>query len=86
MMKMVVAAGAGELELNVMWLPTWLGMNTALHQELEADLTPQIVGRVLDEATLELAHEAVLDFFERKFPNIEGLRDYLDAIKFVVLT
>lgn len=81
-MRLVVATGRGQVELSYMWLPTWIGLNGALKNELEGAVRHQIEGKPLDEETLDMAHEAVMSFLEAKFP-IEGLRDYLDALKFV---
>lgn len=66
-----------------MWLPTWIGMNAALVAEIEGTISPAIVGRPIDEETLQLAHEAVLDALVARFPEQAGLFDYLDGIKYV---
>lgn len=73
----------GVVELNYMWLPTFLGMNSRLKQDIEKELGPKFQGRALDENFLNEADEIIVDFILKKFPNIVGLRDYLDAIKFV---
>jgi hypothetical protein len=83
-MRLIERTGPGQLGLNYMWLPTWIGMNTQLLRELEEAISASIVGRVLDDGTLDLAHELVMDTLERKFPANVGLREYLDGIKFVV--
>lgn len=82
-MKLVVVPEPGVLELNYMWLPTWIGINTPLKQELEAALRTKLVGKDLTEASIDEAHDLVVDFFSTKFPNLVGLRDYLDSLKFV---
>ncbi len=53
--------------------------------ELEKALAPSLEGREVDDRLIQEAHEKVIDFIVAKFPNIEGLRDYLDGIKFVQL-
>lgn len=82
-MRLVVVEGKGEVALNFMWLPAWLALNTTFKQELEERMQPLLVGKELTEDTLDLAHEEVLNFIEGKFAMFEGLRDYLDSIKFV---
>jgi len=82
-MRLIVQTGPGTVELNYMWLPTWIGMNTSVKQEIEEAISPLLVGKDMSEETLEIAHEAVLDFLDKKYKGLEGLRDYLDAVKFV---
>lgn len=82
-MRSVVLVGPNELELNYMWLPTWLGMNTKLKAEIEQELSPKLTGMPVDEATLDWAHDQVLLFLEKKFPEIEGLREFLESLKFI---
>jgi hypothetical protein len=81
-MRAVVATRPGVLELNFMWLPTFIGMNSAMATELQAHLKEKLVGVELTEQVLDFAHDQVLDFLAQRFP-VEGLRDYLDALKFV---
>jgi len=82
-MRFVERTAPGQLSLNYMWLPTWVGMNSALVAEIEAKISPAIVGRPIDEETLQLAHDAVLDALVERFPEQHGLFDYLDGIKYV---
>lgn len=82
-MKLVVATEPGVVELNFMWLPTWMGLNPQLKKELEAELEPMLVGRELTDDVLDAAHEHALAYLINRHPHFEGLRDYLDAIKFV---
>ena len=51
--------------------------------EVEKVLGPRLVGEPLDEATLDMAHDAVLEMLVEKFKELEGLREYLDALKYV---
>jgi hypothetical protein len=81
-MRTVVRTGPGEVQLNWMWLPTWIGMNTALKKELDETLSKRLVGQPLDEATLDMANEEVIDFLDKKYPAF-CLREYLDSLKFV---
>lgn len=82
-MKLIVATGPGEVELNYMWLPLFIGLNTQLKQEIEDLVGPKLVGKDLTDDTIDEAHELVLNFLEERFPDLHGLRDYLDSIKFV---
>lgn len=70
------------VELNFMWLPTWLGQNAKFKQQLEKDLAPQIQGMALTEENLDKIHDMVLNYIVEKF-SIPGLFDYLDGLKFV---
>lgn len=82
-MKLIVATEPGVVELNFMWLPTWLGMNNIMKAEIEEKIGPMLVGKDLTEEVLDEAHEAVIIFLEERFRNIKGLREYLDGLKFV---
>ena len=81
-MRAVVITGPGKLELNYMWLPTFIGMDNRMKQLLEKQLSPELVGKPLTDETLDFAHQRVVEFILEKY-NLEGLRDYLDALKFV---
>lgn len=82
-MRAVVSTEPGKLELNFMWLPTFIGMDSALKAELEKKLGPELVGKPMTDEVLDAAHERVLDIICERHKAIAGLRDYLDAIKFV---
>lgn len=82
-MRVIVAVGPGEVELNYTMLPTFIGINAALKRELEDTLRPLIEGQPWTEETFDRAHELVLDFLEKKFSALRGLRDYLDGLKYV---
>lgn len=82
-MRAVVVISPGEVELNYMLLPTFIGINALLKKELEDTLKPLIEGQEWSERTLDLAHDLVLDFLVGKFPALHGLRDYLDGLKYV---
>jgi hypothetical protein len=76
-------AGPGVVGFNFMWAPTFIGMSGPLKTQLEKKLAPELVGKPLTDETLDWAHGRVVDFLVEMFPTIKGLRDYLDAIKFV---
>ena len=82
-MRFVDRTAPGKLELNYMWLPTWIGMNESLIRELEAELSKTIVGQALTDDLLDVAHQQLLGILVEKFPLQRGLFEYLDGIKFV---
>lgn len=79
-MMLVHYAQDGVLELNWMWLPTWLGMNN----DFKAGLESHIRGLKLDahdpDHLLWQVHMKVIDYIEEKFTDLEGLRFYLEAV------
>jgi hypothetical protein len=82
-MMLVVATDPGTVELNFMWLPTWLGLSPQLKKDIEQELMPMLIGKDLTEEVLEKAHDHTLTYLVNRHPQFEGLRDYLDALKFV---
>jgi hypothetical protein len=81
-MRAITVPEPGVVELNFMWLPTFVGMNTILKKEIEAQVAPKLEGKPLTDDTLDYAHELIVDIILKKFP-FPGLKDYLDAMKFV---
>lgn len=79
-MLFVVPAQPGVLEISYMWLPTWIGMNTAVMKDIEEHVTRAFVGK---EAKEEEVHEEVLNYICTRFKELTGLREYLSAIKYV---
>lgn len=82
-MRLIQLTAEGRLELNWMWLPTWLGMNGAVLDKVEKSLAPKIRGVEVTEQTLDDFNTVVLDELVTQFPELGGLRDYLDGLKFV---
>lgn len=82
-MRLVMREGPGEVVVSYMWLPTFIGLNSAFMQRLENHVKPLLLGKDLTEETLDVAHGAVIDFIDGAFPDIKGLREYLDGIKFI---
>jgi len=80
-MRVVVATLPGVLELNWQWLPAFLGMNTQLKNEIDRELRVQIVGRPMTEDTLDWVHDQVVALILRKFPGVQGLREFFDGLK-----
>jgi len=82
-MRLVVSPEPGIVELAYTWLPTWIGLNTALKQKLEDKLQREAIGMPMTDENMQALHDKVMDFFVEEFPEIIGLRDYLDGLKFV---
>lgn len=82
-MRLVLRTEPGVIELNWIWLPTWIGMNLQLTRELNEELSKQIVGRELTEETFDDIEELIMSYLDERYPHLEGLRDYLDGLKFV---
>jgi hypothetical protein len=81
--RLIAREGPGKVGLNFMWLPAFCAMDNNLKKKIEEELGPKLKGKPLDDTTLEFAHNEVLDFICKYHKAIPGLRDYLDAIKFV---
>lgn len=81
-MRTIVLTDPGVLELNWTWLPTWIGINARLKQELEREISPLVVGREMSAQDLDQLNEQVIDLLVQKCP-LPGFRDYLDGLKFV---
>ena len=79
-MRFVVRTQPGHIELNYMWLPTFIGMNEHLIREIEGRLGPHLKDQTLDDDLLNRAHNLVVDYVSRKFQHVAGLREYLDDI------
>lgn len=73
------------VELNYMWLPTWLGQNAQFKRDLEKALRSEIEGLELNEDTLNRIDRMVLQYIVDHNPHVQGLYDYLDGLKFVEL-
>jgi hypothetical protein len=82
-MRLVTMTAPGRLELNFMWLPTWLGINREAVAAVEKEIAPKVVGRAATEEELDAINDEVLDILTTRYPQIEGLRDFLDGLKFV---
>ena len=82
-MKLVQRTGPGEVGLNYMWLPTWIGMNGTLIKEIEQHISPVFVGQPLTDEVLDRAGEVVLQYLSAKFSNLKGIFEYLDGLKYV---
>lgn len=82
-MRLVQLTAPGRVEVNFMWLPTWLGINKEVKEALERELAP-LVGQEATDELLDAVNDKLLALIEQRHP-IRGLRDYLDGLKFVQL-
>ncbi len=82
-MRLVHLTRPGSLELNYLWLPTWIGVNAIVTKELQQAIETKVVGLPATEANLDIINEWVMDFLVDKFKEVTGLRDYLDGLKFI---
>ena len=81
-MRLVTSTDPGVLELSYMWLPTFIGLDAILQKQLEETLAKDLSGKEVTEELLDWAHARVMDLICERYP-LEGLRDYLDSVKFV---
>lgn len=82
-MRLIQLTSEGRLELNYMWLPTWLGLNGATLKELETVVGVKVKGLEATEQNLDAINVVVLDAIVSRFPELTGLHDYLDGLKFI---
>jgi hypothetical protein len=82
-MRLIAETEPGVVEANFMWLPSWLGMNTALLQELADTIGKQLAGRVVDEDLLDELDARVIAWAKERFPELPGFDTYLDSLKHV---
>lgn len=66
-----------------MWLPTWLGINRVAITAVEKELAPKVVGKAATEEELDAINDEVIELLAARHPEITGLRDFLDGLKFV---
>lgn len=81
-MRFITETEPGVVELNWMWLPTFIGVSTPMKKRIEEKVSPMLVGKGATDEVLDAAHEKVIDLLCELHP-LPGLRDYLEAIKFV---
>jgi hypothetical protein len=78
----VVRAGQGILEVNYTWLPSWIGLNSKLLADIGNSVSSSVVGLPLEEAE-RVGHAAVVRYVVNAYPDLEGLEEYLNALKLV---
>ena len=81
-MRAVVVTEPGKVEFSFMWALLFIAQNPDLKKELDKVLGAEFVGKPMTEEMLDNMHERVLDIICAKF-KVRGLRDYLDAMKYV---
>lgn len=87
-MRFVHLTAPGTLELNYMWLPTWLGINQSALKAIKEALNTRVLsgGLTATEETLDELNELVINILVEKYGDVHvGLQDYLDGIKFVIM-
>ena len=84
-MRTVVLTDEGVLELNWVWLPTFIGMDAAARRDLQAEVTKLFEGKQVTDSVLQDAHAFVVGFIKGRYPKIKGIDRYLDALKFIEL-
>lgn len=84
-MLAVVHSEHGVVEVNYMWLPSWLGMNSVLMKELGEHLRGKAEGKELSQSTLLELHYELLRYLDEKFPDIKGLSACLQGLQNVVI-
>lgn len=82
-MRLVVQVDQGILEVNYMWLPSWVGMNSILLKELGEHLQGKSVGKELTDGLLDELSREARRFLCDRFPLIKGLNEYLSALEHV---
>lgn len=86
-MRVVHETAPGVVELNWMWLPTWLGQNTEIKRQIEEHMREWLEKNgplKLDDETLDRMHHEVMHFIHEKFPKEPcGLMKYLEGLAHV---
>ena len=89
-MHLVIETEPGTVELNWIWLPTWLGHNTRFKESVEQHMAKWIGERTDDEGQLLITDELlgemsteVINHIVELFPGLTGLRKYLEALHYV---
>lgn len=84
-MRLFVVAEPGRLELNYMWLPTWIGMNRVLTQSLDSEMSKLLVegnrSLTTEESDMDFIDDFLIEALCRRFPSLTGLREHLRSLK-----
>lgn len=63
------------------WLPACIAINNRLQEELCAELRTRFVGKELTPEIIEEMNQFLMNYLERKFPGVVGLRAVLEAAR-----
>lgn len=85
-MLLVVPTDHNTVEVNFMWLPSWLSFNKSTMDRLNKVVAEYLVGKSMTEEYLKAAHDLVVKEIATMHPHFKGIDDYLDALKFVRLS
>lgn len=80
-MRTIVRVDKGVLEVNYMWLPSWIGMNSMLLKELGEHMQSKAVGREFNDDLLDELDVEAIRFLTERFPAIKGLAGYLVGLR-----
>jgi hypothetical protein len=83
-MRVIHLIDGNTVELNYMWLPTWIGQNAQFKKQLEGALREKIEGMDLTDENLDKIHDMVVEYIVANY-QIPGLFEYIDGLKFVEL-
>lgn len=82
-MRVIQVTKDGAIELNWMWLPTFIGQNFMVLKELEKFWKARFEKGVLfTEENLDEVHQITVDWLCEKF-KIEGLKQYIEGLKHI---
>jgi hypothetical protein len=70
----------GVVEVNFMWLPTFIGQNPVVMKEMHTALSKEFVKEQLTEEMMWAMHHKIISWLEARFP-FEGIGKYLHAIE-----
>jgi len=82
-MRLVNIAKDGAVELNWMWLPTFIGQNYLVMKELEKAWREKFLKAPRTDEQMEVIHQFTIKWLQDKF-KIPGLDVYLKAIENVM--
>lgn len=75
----------GAFEVRWTWLPFWVAVNPKLKTQLEGEMKALVAlnGVTDSEEDLLKMHKHLLQRLSELFPEIDGLSEYLDALRYV---
>lgn len=86
-MRLVVETDPGVVELNWVWLPTWMGQNTVFKRQVEehvqAWLAQQPQPVKIDTKLLNDLDDLIAAYIHKTFPEPKGLMKFLEGLAYV---